>query len=67
VDRSKLSSFFLFHQSWLNNMKIKETRTEAKKEEDNKTKTSNNLYKNPDFQAFLMNRPYQRFSRVYSS
>ena len=48
-------------------MKIKETITEPKSEEEEKENTNKNLYRNPDFQAFLMDRPYQRFSRVYSS
>ena len=48
-------------------MKIKEeTVAEPKKEEENEKKPQI-LHKNPDFQKFLINRPYERFSRVYSS
>jgi len=48
-------------------MKIKEEIVaEPKKEEENEN-THQNLHKNRDFQEFLMNRRYARFSRVYSS
>ena len=58
MDRSVLSSFFFFtHKQGEDPMKNKDALTEPNREEDN-TNNRRNLHRNPDFQAFLMKRPY---------